>query len=131
MRRDRAGWSLLLTLALLGCAASDDAARPRRAAPLLHLVGMSLVAPEPASVDALQHDCDLFLAHIPSVVEYASGRHLDTGRATVTDDYDVFVLIGFDDVDGYRAYLEHPDHLALVAKWKPLLSALVVRDVGT
>lgn len=120
-------WSLAVALVLVGCAA-DDAARPARPAPLLHLVFISLTDPTPMAVDALRHDCDRLLAGIPSVRDYAAARPVDTGRPGVLDDYDLALFITFDDEEGYREYVEHPDHLALVAEWMPRLSNLVVRD---
>ncbi len=127
-RCDRRSVPLLLLLALAGCAA-PGAARPASPAPLLHLVSLSLAEPDATLLDELQADCDRVLTGIPTVISYASGRHLETGRSEVVADYDLLLFIGFADAQGYRAYSEHPAHVALVDEWRDRLSSLVVRDV--
>jgi hypothetical protein len=107
-----------------GCASSSrGGAQP---APLLHLVFFHLE--DAARVDALQSDCDELLADIPSVLSYASGRHFDVGRDNVDGDYDLFLLVGFDDREGYDAYLVHPRHVELVERWGPELASLRIHD---
>ena len=43
-------------------------------------------------------------------------------------EYD-FLLIWFASAKDYAAYLAHPNHVALVEKWKPRLTMLEVYDV--
>lgn len=115
---------------LTGCTLSQCPHAERvsaKPASILHLVFFQLHDPE--QVDALLVDCERLLPDIPGVVSYAAGRHIDTGRPTVVDDYDLALCVGFSDEAAYRAYVEHPQHLELVAAWKPRISRLVVRDV--
>ncbi len=98
-----------------------------RPASINHVVFFKLT--DAAKADALVADCDKLLAGIPSVTSYFCGRHIDTGRDSVDDGYDVGLYVGFDSKEGYSAYLVHPDHLALVAKWGPDFAEVQVRDV--
>ena len=117
--------SCVLQALLLGACAGPPA--PRRPAPILHLVYFQLV--EPADAEQLLADCEELLTPIPSVVAYAAGRHLDTGRDTVDGDYDLALLVGFVDIEGYQEYLEHPLHLELLARWKDRLESYTIHDV--
>jgi hypothetical protein len=117
---------LLLVVTLMhGCAASW--ANPPRPARINHVVFFKLKNSEDAV--KLIYDCDTKLATIPGVVAYFAGPHLETGRASVASDYDVGFYVGFMREDAYRAYVEHPSHIAVVEKWKPRLESLFVRDV--
>lgn len=98
-----------------------------RPAPINHVVFFKLT--DAAKADALVVDCNKLLAGIPSVTSYFCGRHIDTGRDSVDDGYDVGLYVGFDSEEGYSSYLVHPDHLALVAKWGPDFAQVQVRDV--
>ena len=124
---------VLAALTLAGCAcpwASSEAGADSsaRAAPLLHLVLFHLE--EPADAPALAADCARLLTTIPTVVSYAAGTHVDIGRDTVVSDYDLALRVGFDDVEGYRVYLEHPAHLELLALWKGRLASYEIYDLG-
>jgi hypothetical protein len=37
----------------------------------------------------------------------------------VAKDYDLGIVVQFDSVEDYQAYLAHPIHQELVAKWRP------------
>jgi len=122
--RGRALLVLLGWLAsLAACAAPGAAQRPPA---LLHLVYFRLV--DGADAEALAADCVALLQPIPSVREFAVGRHLDTGRSQVVGDYDLLLFVGFDDERGYQEYLEHPDHLLLVERWGSRLAGYTVHD---
>ena len=92
--------------ALSGC---ESTPRPAdRPALITHIVLVDLKnASERADMLA---DADEKLATIPGVVSYAAGSHFDTGRATVLDDYDAAIVLGFDDRDALERYVDHPDH---------------------
>ena len=84
---------------------------------------------DPAEAQALIHDCDARLSVIPGIVSYYAGKHLDTGRTTVDDNYDVGFYVGFMTIEDYQGYIEHPNHQAVVSEWRPRLEWLRVHDV--
>jgi hypothetical protein len=47
---------------------------------------------------------------VESIRSYEVGR--DLGLKSTT--WDMVVIAGFDDIDGYRAYSTHPDHVPIV-----------------
>ena len=51
------------------------------------------------------------------------------GRSTVLNDYDVGLYIGFDTEEDYAVYVEHPQHVGYVTKWRPRLAWLKVYDI--
>ena len=111
-----------------GDASRAESAPAPRTALINHVVFFKLN--DPAKANALVTDCDKLLAGIPSVTSYFCGTHLETGRESVDDNYDVGLYVGFDSKEGYSAYLTHPDHLALVEKWLPDFEWIQVRDVS-
>ncbi len=74
-------------------------------------------------------DCDRLLRPIQSVRSFAAGPHIETGRESVLSDYDVGLVIGFDTVDGYAEYVEHPLHVELVETWRSRIAAIRVYDI--
>jgi len=112
---------VVCTLAAAGGCAGPIQERPLAMPPapahISHPVFIKLN--DPARADELIHDCNVMLTQIPSVVSYAVGRHLDTGRDTVDGDYDVALYVGFDSLEGYAEYVDHPLHVELVRKWRP------------
>lgn len=121
---------LALTLAILllpGCCCIDHDATRRQPALINHVVFFKLK--DPGTAAELIADCDAKMSLIPGVVRYFCGRHLDTGRSTVDSNYDVGFYVAFDSLDVYRAYVEHPDHKALVDKWKPRWEWIKIYDV--
>ena len=85
---------------------------------------------DPSLAGALIADCDWLLTDIKEVSSYASGQHLDTGRTTVQSDYDVGLYIGFDSIEDYARYVEHPRHVELVDRWRSRISRMRVYDIG-
>lgn len=85
---------------------------------------------DPAQAPALLADCDERLARIPGVLRCVAGTPLDLGRAEVDGDYDVGLLVEFAGAEDYRAYLAHPEHVALVAAWKPRWAGLRIHDIA-
>lgn len=112
---------------LTGCTTTESVRSATRPATINHIV--FFVLHDPADRAAVIADCDRLLATIPSVTSYFCGEHLDTGRATVDSAYDVGLYVGFDSLDGYAQYVDHPQHIELVTTWRPKLKQLVVRDV--
>lgn len=126
--RTRAIKSVVLLAAVClctGCATTPQ--RPPRPAAISHVVLIKLN--DPADVDKVLAECDAALACIPGVVSYASGKHLDTGRANVDGDYDAGLYIGFESEADYAIYVEHPNHVTLVNKWMPHTQWLHIYDI--
>ena len=111
----------VVALALLGACAS-------RPAPIQHVVLAQLK--DPAETSALLADSDKSLAHIPGVASYTSGTHLDIGRSGIDSNCSAALVIGFDSVEDYRGYLDHPAHIALVERWKPKTEWLRIYDIA-
>ena len=98
-----------------------------RPASINHIVFFKLHHPELAA--ELIADCDEKLANIPGVASYFCGQHIDTGRDTVDDNYDIGVYIGFNSEADYKTYISHPQHVGLVEEWLPQLEWIQVRDI--
>lgn len=114
--------------ALGGCAGGAGRSADVALAPGLinHVVFFELE--DPADAEALIEE-SLRLGALPGVTACYAGRHIDTGRSTVLTDYDVGFFVAFDSEEAYAQYVAHPDHVALVEKWRPRLRALRVHDV--
>jgi len=107
----------------LGCAARQA----DRAAPLNHIVLFQLT--DPADAEALIADSRTELGQIPGVRSLFAGTPFETGRAGVDSSYDACLCIGFESADDYAAYLEHPNHTGLVARWKSRFARTTIYDV--
>jgi hypothetical protein len=93
-----------------------SASRPMPAT-LQHVVLVDLA--DDADVPAMRAASDAALPLIPTVRGYVCGTPVDIGRANVSRDYDIGIIVQFDSVDDYKAYLEHPIHQELVREWRP------------
>jgi hypothetical protein len=118
----RATGALLLIAAAL--ASGCRAAAPR----IQHIVLFAL--DDPTRAAELLADADAVLPGIPGVRSYASGTPLDLGRAGVATDFDVGFVVGFASRSAYLAYLDHPDHEALAARWRPHVAGARIVDVA-
>ncbi|HVP73231.1 MAG TPA: Dabb family protein [Phycisphaerales bacterium] len=124
----------VIALSAIGCEttapvpkrrAGDPAPRP---APINHLVFFKLK--NPADATELIADADSQLGTLPMVAWYFCGRHLDTGRGERVDsNYDVGFYVAFANEADYAAYVAHPSHQALVAKWQSRWEWIRVQDV--
>lgn len=83
----------------------------------------------PSDFNSLLHDADWMLGTISTVETYAAGKHLDTGRSSVSSDYDLAVYLGFKSEADLRAYVIDDQHIGFVNKWKPRLKSLEVYDM--
>lgn len=118
------GALLAATLSLTACSTPPSSPAP---GPINHIVFVKLA--DPADAPALIADGDRLLRRIPGVRTYACGPHFDIGRTTIDADYDVALVITFDDRAGYENYIEHPDHVAYVTTWKPRTRWLRIHDM--
>ena len=112
---------------LAACTVGKVPDGPVRPASILHLVYFHLE--DPALAEDLLMDCQQQLSVIPGVVSYAAGMHLETGRDSVDGDYDLALLVGFDDTEAYQGYLVHANHLELLATWRSRISSYTIHDV--
>ena len=124
--------ALLAGMLLAACASTPEAASLARkddlgTAPITHVVLVQLK--DPTRVAELIADCDRALPGIEGVDGYSCGVPLDMGRANVTKDYDVGIYVGFATPEAYRAYVDHPRHLALVERWRDGWKAVRIFDV--
>lgn len=119
---------LLLPTGIGGCTAGlNYNPNDKDSAQFNHLVLLDLS--DPAQVSRLQADCDRLLSPIEVVRDYACGEPFDTGRgASVDSDYSLGMLVTFDSLDDYSAYLKDPRHLELIKNWKPQLSSIRLFD---
>ena len=109
----------LVQSAISGCASSPRASSASRdmRAPIQHVVLVDLA--DDADVAAMRAASDAMLPKIPMVKGYVCGAPVDIGRANVHKDYDLGIIVQFDSVEEYKAYLEHPIHVELVQTWRP------------
>jgi hypothetical protein len=98
-------------------AGARTVAAARMPGPLQHVVLVELT--DKSEIAAMKAESDRLLPQIPSVRGYACGTPVDIGRGNVAKDYDLGIVVQFDDVAGYRDYLEHPIHVELVQRWRP------------
>src|SRR5262245_52971037 len=104
-----AGAGLLAVWAGQGRTADKAAAAP----PYVHAVIFHLKKDAPANeAEALIADAQEMLRAIPSVRDLRVGRPAEkSSEKFVKKDYDVGLLLLFDDYEGLKTYLDHPLHL--------------------
>ncbi len=90
---------------------------PFMRAPLQHVVLVDLA--DDADIPAMRAASDRALPQISEVKGYVCGTPVDIGRANVSGDYDLGIIVQFESIDAYKAYLEHPLHQELVRAWRP------------
>lgn len=83
-----------------------------------------------ADIPAALADSRRLLRPIPSVRSLVVGEHIDTARANVLADYDVGLVIAFDDEAGYAEYVDHPRHVELVEAWRGRVASMRVFDIA-
>ncbi len=84
-----------------------------------------------AEREALLAAFDRAIRDIPTVRDVRVGRRVVHGagyEARVPDAADYFVVIDFDDLDGLQAYLRHPAHEELGARFNQSLSSALIYD---
>ena len=70
-------------------------------------------------IDALVADGYELLAKVPTVRRVETGRRdVEADRDVNATDYDVGLIVYFDDKAGLDAYIEHPTHVQYVEKHK-------------
>ncbi len=131
--RTKATILIVLVLSMSGCWGYKPPKRPKiqppapRPALIGHIVFVTMN--DPARTGAIRVDADRMLGTIPTVSTYASGSHLDTGRASVLNDYHLAIYLGFESEEDLAAYVEHPRHIEFVERWKPEMESIRVHDM--
>jgi len=83
----------------------------------------------PAKVEAMIADCHSVLAKIPTVRSLWVGRPAAKGSPEVAiKDYNVALVILFDNYDGLKTYIDHPSHVKLVETYSPSFDKVLVYD---
>lgn len=125
---------LLCVMTALGCGNRTKAVYCPT--PMLHVTAPGFInhvvlftLHDPADTESLIADCHALL-RLPGVTSGAVGRHFDVGRPSAISDYDVGFFIAFDGTESYLGYIDHPDHVALVEKWKDRWASVRVYDIG-
>jgi hypothetical protein len=102
---------------------------PRKPAPFVHTVIFFLKKDAPANeADSVIGDTQKLLAKIPSVREIRAGRPAEKTSPVAVKDYQVGLLVLFDDVDGLHAYSDHPLHKEFVANHEKHFEKVAVYD---
>lgn len=83
---------------------------------------------DPLDTPDLVRACNALAEDVPSVRSAFAGLHVEIGRDNIDRDYDLCFIVGFDTVEGYREYLDHPAHLQLLADWRDRLEWIRVVD---
>jgi primosomal protein N' len=114
--------ALSLTLVLHGCSGAEktDAGRRRleSSAPFVHVVLFKVKAEDrDAAAAEIQKDIDRILAPLPTVKGLWRGRPAPTNTRPIVDtNYDVGLLVLFEDQKGLQDYLDHPKHVEFAQK---------------
>src|SRR5262249_33439330 len=107
----------------------DRRTTPRKSPPLVHTVIFSLKKHAPAhEADALIADTQRLPVKIPSVREIRAGKPADKATPIAARDYQVGLLVFFDDVEGLHTYLDHPLHKEYVSNHEKNFEKVVVYD---
>lgn len=117
MRRSLNPTGTFVTIAAVLAVTTGCTTESLRTPPLQHVVLVDLA--DDGDIPAMKAASDAVLPRIATVRGYACGRPVDIGRTNVSNDYDLGIVVQFDSVDAYRAYLVDPLHVRLVEEWKP------------
>lgn len=96
---------------------------------VMHIVLVDVA--DDSDIAAMRADSDRLIPTIKGVCGYQCGTPLDIGRAVVTSDYDLGILVQCASVEDYKAYLEAPAHKELVAKWRSKWKSSRIFDFTT
>lgn len=112
-----AGWLLSGPAAPAPDRAFADERKPvAKTPPFVHAVVFSMKKDAPdGAADSMIQDAHDMLAKIPTVRELRCGKPAEK-KADAKAGYDVGLLVLFDDADGLKTYIDHPQHQKFVAK---------------
>jgi len=121
---------LMLTLAGHHPASSADRPAAADQPNYVHTVIFYLKKDAPRGADkALIDDAFTLLARIPTVKGIRAGLPAEKATPDVAvKDYQVGLLVLFDDYEGLKTYLDHPDHVKFVEKHLKHVDKVLVYD---
>lgn len=114
----------MILAALSGWLLLHGCAQPaQRDARLVHVVLFNLKPGSPSGMQQeMREHAECLLAGLPTVRGLWLGPPADTkapDRPMVKDDYDLGLVVLFDDVKGLNDYLDHPDHVKFAQRHDP------------
>jgi hypothetical protein len=110
--------------------AQVDAQTPKASQPpFVHSVVFYLKKDTPpAKVEAMISDCHNILGKIPSVKSIWAGKPSAKGSGNADKDFQVGLMVLFDNDAGLKTYLDHPMHVKLVQTYSPTFEKVLVYD---
>jgi hypothetical protein len=120
----------LFVAAPLLAASADEGDKTAPKAPYVHSVIFYLKKDTaPAKRDAMIADCHKVLGKVPTVRGIWAGEPAAKGTPDVAvKDYQVGLLVLFENYDGLKTYLDHPEHLKFVEIYGPSIEKVLVYD---
>ena len=89
---------------------------------IAHSVYFSLNDNSSAAIQAMVQDCHKYLSALPGIVFYSAGTCSDVARPVSDRDYDVALVVVFQDRPALDAYSSAPKHVEFIGKhernWK-------------
>jgi hypothetical protein len=102
---------------------------PLKSPPFVHTVFFYLKKDAPANeADALIADAQKLLAKIPTVRGIRAGKPATQGTPIAVKDYQVGLLVQFDDAEGLHTYADHPLHKEYVSAHEKNWDKVLVYD---
>jgi hypothetical protein len=101
----------------------------KKTAPYTHVVIFYLKKDAGAdATDSLIEDCHEMLTKIPTVRGLKAGKPSEKSEAIAAKDYQVGLLVMFDDHDGMQTYADHEQHKNFVKKHAKSFEKVLVYD---
>ena len=97
-------------------------------APFVHVVLFRLPEGRVGEREDLERDIGALLRGLPTVRGLWTGTPAQTkspDRLMVDDEYDVGLMVLFDDRDALEEYLAHPEHVKFAEKWDSVCTVRV------
>jgi hypothetical protein len=122
--------TLALTMPVFVASADEGDKTGAPKAPYVHAVVFYLKKDTPpAKREAMIADCHKVLGKIPSVRGIWVGEPAAKGTPDIgVKDFSVGLLVLFDNDDGLKTYLDHPEHLKFVETYLPLVEKVAAYD---
>lgn len=95
---------------------------------LVHAVYFSLADRTPENRDTLIAGCDKYLSRHPGVLYYAAGGVSDLAGMYNDRDFDVALILVFENQEAHDKYQASQDHQAFISECVPLVSKVRVFD---